>query len=374
MKLPNGSLIQSSNQIFNYPSSQNLNNEEKIVMKKLTDYLPLSLNEGLQQFHSLDEENVYFFFKDYLYVQESQCTIIPREMLNCYSNFGKNVGTLNFIKSMEYSIKSEKQILMFNNEKGSSFVLKRFSIKFNFTQEKNDEELAKLNKVEKFIEEMYKENHLVKIYNGNIHSTNHIGFNIIHLPKIKFLVTELLMEYAGVPLKEAIPIDNPSTLIFYFKQMAEILNYLEIFRIAHNDLKQDNFIIDKLPHFNLIRLIDFDIGTYEMNNLTYKTHKIYRLKGFTPGYASPEIINSTKKNFHVFENLNLWKCQTYSLGVVILEIICFFSSSNMSFDDFDHYKESEKEYEIFTKIFLDFYNSQKNIYLQNVLKIVQFCL
>ena len=220
--------------------------------------------------------------------------------------------------------------------------------------------------------------------------------NIIVLPKLNLLLVESLLTYGGEILSnneefretKRKNIEYSSQII---DQMIKLLLKLEFLGIAQNDIKPANFVIQKNNDNTFsLRLIDLDIYNFlpYFNILNLKRisdaydffddkMEISYLKGYTPVYAAPEIIqnkNSKEKNLNQQDfEIDLSKCQIYSFGIILLEFISFFELEN-NLKGFDSYKSSITEYKEIEKKIDNFYNLCKDGFIRKVIILANLCL
>lgn len=113
------------------------------------------------------------------------------------------------------------------------------------------------------------------------------------------------MEFGGNPILEIFPVSDPLVVYELFCQIIHAWNYLECYKIEHNDIKPGNILVDKIADHLVIKFIDFDIGFNE--SITIKTNKGSGYKGHTHIYASPEVITFATENITNSATINPWK-------------------------------------------------------------------
>ena len=140
-------------------------------------------------------------------------------------------------------------------------------------------------------------------------------------------------------------------VIEYTREIAAGLNHMHEQRVIHRDLKPANILITS---DGIFKLGDLGLGRI-MNTETIKTFS----KVGTPLYMAPEVINNS--NGYDF------KCDNWSLGCVIYELITLFKKINSGLYpkiDNNKYKVAAKISEALLKV-----NPEERMELDQVLKI-----
>ena len=119
------------------------------------------------------------------------------------------------------------------------------------------------------------------------YSVKPIQFNITNLPNIQMIVTELLMTYGGHPISLFFKKFSSYEIYNIIQQITKGLNYFESYKIQHNDIKDQNILIDKIVETPIIRFIDLDVG--KNISITCKFSKVADIRGYSDIYCAPEI-------------------------------------------------------------------------------------
>ena len=147
---------------------------------------------------------------------------------------------------------------------------------------------------------------------------------------------------------------------------------MESLRIAQNEIKKENILVDYVLGKLIVRYINFDIG--KIRSLTPKTTNEIGISRFTSFSSAPEIVCNSKNPQSLKENkYSPWKCQIYSLGILMLQLMGFFPTK-MNSKDFDNYKSSEEEYTLFLTIFDDYSKNISDSFMKNILSVLRICL
>lgn len=341
----------------------------RIIKIKLDQFFqsPLHIiSKREEEHHYID---LYQMSKNTLLVNISDLDIKPINMKLPFSDFSKWVENLPSFKVSElFSNGDEMQVIKYFSG-NLSYVLKRFTCYFN-SKSSNKEGV---NIIEQIIEKKYNEYSLMKIYHGCTFSVHPIAFNIIQIPKQNRIGTEILMYYGGEQFHKFFPMTDMNKLLILLVQACQALNYLQNYRIEQNDLKPANILIDENMDSIILRLIDFDIGRNE--SLTEKTQVKESPTGYTNLYASPEVLPSGNVKKVPPKEINPWKSQIYSLGVVFIEAIGFFPNE-MDIKSLDTYKISEQKYKEFINKIQKFSQSigSNESLKKNIMTILGLCL
>ena len=237
-----------------------------------------------------------------------------------YSEGFQILNTITLVRKM--TIKNyDLQVMLYKGNNDQKYVLKRLCKKVNNFLNISEEEYVEMDN---FIQNNYLEYSLMLLYNACPHSTTPIFFNILKLSEIHIIATELMMNYAGEAVSQEVFSTSSEKLYNLMCQMAIALRFLETYKIEHNDIKDTNVLFEEVFGTLVIRLIDFDVGINQ--TMTCKTGKGMGYRGFTKEYAPPEIciktsdLNPNSK----WTDINPWKAQMYSLGVLGLYLLKFF--------------------------------------------------
>ena len=138
------------------------------------------------------------------------------------------------------------------------------------------------------------------------------------LMKENKLVAEYFMEDGGLSIDRYVKSIHKSgncqaLLIDILFSSANILFYLESHKIAHNDIKMTNFVVNK--YGQNLKLIDFGTAIWSPNDTKTEYHN--KPIGFSRNYASPEVLNLENEEIPESQKrpINLWKSDIYSWGI-----------------------------------------------------------
>ena len=101
------------------------------------------------------------------------------------------------------------------------------------------------------------------------------------------------------------------------------LMYLKENEIFHCDLKPGNILFDEIGE----RFLISDFGTSGVQ----KKLGTITVRGFTPCYTSPELINGMDLNYRT--NKDLFACDIYSFGMTMLQAYLGIKNMNKEFDN-----------------------------------------
>ena len=308
------------------------NIENKTIQKvKLNDFFPNSSNEAIVQSKNSLKINFYDLNKDYLSITKlklpQNSRIRGSHQLFC--NFNHIISNLDFVSIIydtpEINFFSSEVILYQQHGSNKKFFVKRY---LHNVAEKTYEHWQPF--YENIIRTSYREYALMKLFSLCPFSVNPTDIQFAYIENYSFVIVELLMDYGGNSLKaildDSVSIDIKDTLK-YFRQLVVALNYLEINKVTHNDIKPENILLDleEDESRRRVRLIDFNIG----DNLSTVSafFESGLIKGYTPAYAAPEIAKLIKKNNK--EEINRYFSQIYSLGLVSLFMLRVFENDSM---------------------------------------------
>ena len=261
-----------------------------------------------------------------------------------YGNIGSMVGTLTFI---EFILNKEhnKQVIEYTNENNFNFILKRSVKNCNILPEHIFNDIY----MRDFINEGLKEFIISKIVSPHPAGIQAFDFKVTYIQQKHWLVTEFLMEKAGVSLTKYM--NNPANsldFVKYFTQLSSLMEHMEKEQIFYSDVKFDNCLVDTKGNF---RIIDYDVTKaegYYSSKTKVTTNKIL---GFSDGYVAPEIynpINDAKMNktIPIFQNVMPWRADIYSCGILGLCVsgaIDAVQRSNIK--DLDNYKVNPSKHQ-----------------------------
>ena len=91
----------------------------------------------------------------------------------------------------------------------------------------------------------------MNIYSQCPFSINPIDFQIIYLIRQEIIITEIYMDYGGYQIQK-FDYDKMSNVyevsLRYFYQLTNALKYMECFKIATNEIKNANVLIDNFSY------------------------------------------------------------------------------------------------------------------------------
>ena len=313
---------------------------------------------------------IYENAKKYLTIEESSSSIHPMNMHTPYSeDYISKVGNINFVSDLgSKEKKSEVQIFLYKSENSNNeFVMKRY-VHYFYPGEKD---LKELDHLEVFLRNRYIEYSLMKLYSICQHSSIPIFFNIIQVKKVEVIVTEMMMEFAGTTIMDSYPITVSQLAYEYLYQLAMAINFLQEFKIENNGIDPSNIMVKKIEEKLMIKIIDFNIGSKLSNPKESGFICATKNNSF---YWAPEQLNQNNLSESEESGLSVGKIQIYSMGVIFLQLISFFSKSNIKFEEFNKYKMSEEKYkEFFEKIDL-FQFSVIDKLMKNMVIVIKVCL
>ena len=372
-----GNTIQDSHNqpIIDMPSEKL--NEINFERENLSKLIP----ENLIVLEDLEKHphQFNFFAKafPFITVQISYEVIHPKNKKLPYTKGISLINQLRYSDQGPYTEDNEtyesKQLIFYDCGDKEKYVLKRSSYPFSLLSQQKDDVSFLMSKC---ISEKYLEYCLCKLYSASPHSISVFFFNIIVLKDISYTVTEMLMDSGGAGISNNLILSiskQPEKLYDFFVQMCDSILFLEQHKIEHNDIKIDNVLVDYVNGIPLFKLIDFDIGNNQ--SVTCKTGSGMRVKGYSPIYAAPEIIQHIKKNNDQSSiQINPWKAQIYSLGITILKLGDFFVPRYIFPKPIDDLKQSEEEYSIVLKKLNEYYKSKDDTLTKNIITIVEKCI
>ena len=287
------------------------------------------------------EEEGFFYFslhKENLEIEEVSSSLSPEDNTTHYSlNIGNSVGGLEYVN---WEVKEkEKQILILKNNKGIPFVLKR-----NVFPALVDIKTYLTNPVSQvWINKSFNEYSISKLVSAFPEGIKTYDFCISYIKNKDLIVTEFLMENAGIPLTKSMDYFYGRTdrILKALTQSSRILSYLEKLKISYNDLKLENFLLDAKQN---LRIIDYDISQTQ-GMTTLFVNQVDKVLGLTRGYASPEIINfyDRQKNHKqpTGEKVDPYRADVYSWGIMAL--VLFGKLQNNRIMEIDKYKINKEE-------------------------------
>jgi len=124
----------------------------------------------------------------------------------------------------------------------------------------------------------------------------------------------LIAEKKSRPKASAFPF---SKIQHYFKRLVNGLAFLQTVQVCHRDLKPANLLLDETTEN--IYLMDFGISEQFNVSDTEMTKKLITVGG-SPDYLSPEMYKAYKKNKNQMLEINPYKSDVFSLGLIMLEM------------------------------------------------------
>lgn len=391
----------SSQQNF-FPSQNANNNFSSLYPSNYNNFVSSSIIDNtsyLEKYNKFRSHmiNLYQINREFIKIEVSNSDENSKNRNEPYGNFsGYLFSKLTFVELFTDKNLESGKLIKLSDENGKHYVVKRFILTIDNQIQIDD--IFKYPDLDNFIGGHFLEFCLFKLFASSPHSAKVIDFKVIKITKINSLATELLMEYAGIELGQ-IKNKTPQMIFTWVEQMINALNYLECYRIEHNDIKIENFLIydydEKKQKNGIIKLIDFDIGA----NLSITRNKASGIYSYSSVSISPEkyqIISPYHDNpakidsesLIISENIskiNTWRSQIYSLGIVILCTLDFFTAQTIvTRSNIDEkYKSSIeqhnlliKEVEKFMSLKITFQKTQKDKNLMLFLKelVIKVCL
>lgn len=151
---------------------------------------------------------------------------------------------------------------------------------------------------------------------------------------------------------------NFVTIKKFFFQLIKAFAFLQSLRIAHRDIKPDNIMITREED---VVIVDFDMAEIYLNN----NDEIRTSWRGSEGYKSPEWIKVDLERAIDLErsidlDINLFKADAYSLGLVVLEMgKVFKKNENTNYEDLNGFENEVTERK--QKWFSDFKNKYRDI-------------
>ena len=193
----------------------------------------------------------------------------------------------------------------------------KYAIKTISNTKKEVEEIMREIKIWKKLEKSEKTRSLPRYYNYFEEEIN---------SKIRKTVEyHLVFDYFPQSLKDVIDDLKKKTtkyedrfpfkkLVNFSKSLIHTLAYLQTFKICHRDLKPANLMVDE--KWKGIFVIDFGESKVTRH---YKTTKFSSIVG-TREYISPELFKLLDSSDENLENLNFFKSDVFSFGLVLMEL------------------------------------------------------
>ena len=268
-------------------------------------------------------------YQEQIQVVVNPSSKIPNTNIQPYSDISKMVGQLNFTEPV--IIKPEEQILKYTNNNGFEFVFKRFAIYYTVEEEKSGD-LLKVPRIIKLLNNGLKEYYISKIVAAHPAGIIAFDFRITKLVNLKCLVTEFLMEDAGLQLTNYFNNGTITNLdcVKIFRQISNVMRYIETLQIVYNDVKLGNFLIDGKGN---IRIIDYDVSQASSAASSKTLFGVQQILGYSPGFVSPEALklyDKVKKGEQKKEDqINPWKADIYLCGILGLCLTGAITSNEM---------------------------------------------
>ena len=284
----------------------------------------------------------YEKFKENIKIEVSVSTQPPHSYQWPFSYVWKIVGQLSYEGPL--IVKMLEQLNQYRNENGCQFIMKRIVTYYTLEEEKIG--ILKLPKILDHLDKGFKEYYISKMVSAHPAGILPIDFKIVQLINSNCLVTEFLMENAGVALTQYMMKDWMKRLdpVKIFTQISNVMRYMENLQIVYNDVKLGNFLIDNAGN---LRVIDYDISQATGFAASTTLTGIQRILGFTDGFVSPEALDFAKRqklnSLKAGENINPWKADIYSCGVLGL-CLTRAIKDNGFLQTLDKYKENANDH------------------------------
>jgi len=205
--------------------------------------------------------------------------------------------------------------------------------------------------------------------------TNYYGYQK-EVNQFQQMTYQIVFDYYPHSLKSLIAEKQPSLFPFskiqhYFKRLVNGLAFLQTLQVCHRDLKPANLLLDELGEN--IYLMDFGISN-DFNVLKGgMTKRKMPIEG-TPEYFSPELYKAFKEDKKKMVEINPYKSDVFSLGLIMLEMANYsLPKKNIDFNIWEkniefEFEEMKKKYEniLITK--------EEKIEFQRFIKILRKCL
>ena len=360
--------------------SKNIPFKKNSTIQKLSKLVPYNyVNKSISTGHP-HLIDLYFIAREYLTVEVSESPNEPAKEAYPYSDQSRLYEKITRTQYLYEDDRNWLRVIEYLGESGNLYVLKRLWKPFDINNKKKEH--IHFKEIDNFIEKSYLEFGLMKLFCACPHSSMPISFNIILLKGQNLIVTELLMDHGGVTLSADF-FNDSKTAYKLFYQIVSALNYLECFKLEHNDIKDSNILLDE--NNILIKFIDFDIGINESCTLKSTKEGIIP-KGYTETFAAPEV----KKYFKMRQDnktvgkanlpkINPWYSQIYSSGILFLTLKRFFQN----YERFVYNNEIEKDPQKFKESYQKFIDQvkefgkkqeKKDLLLSNLIKICEISI
>ena len=291
---------------------------------------------------------------DYLQIFENDVRIdlnhnsfpgIPSNYKLPYSTIGDMVGNFTFEKFL-LNRDIQKQVIEYRTEKNYSLVLKRLVTMCNISDSSS---ILSNPEMREFLNSALKEFVITRIISTHPAGIIAFDFKVTFVTKQYWLITEFLMEKAGMSLSEYISDSgNKYDFIKILTQLASVMNYMESMKIYHSDIKLDNILIDSQGN---LRIIDYGVSKLGSYYSKSANKTINQISGYTNGFVPPEVYKAIEEAIKNNTDSSLpkilpWKADIYSCGIVGLCIsgaLNLFDIANIT--DLDTYKENETKHQ-----------------------------
>ena len=337
--------------------------EDKEFLSKNMN-LPKQEEKNSKHTHYVD---FYELEKMFLTYYESKSLTSPENMKSSFSNFSNQVGELKYVENLKIgkSIKYMTKTDHYENEKKIGYIVKSYWDSFDcLTASQVD-----IDNIECFLSETIKEYKLLQLSSPSPYTIHPIDFHFVFLKEQKILISELIEPYGGQSIRILFGKLDSIGILNILLQLIKALNFFECYHIDHNDIKTDNILVDfVLGKQPIIKIIDLDIANYQ--SISFNYNKGIDVKGRSPGYVAPEIL----QNLQFVDDPR--KCQIYSMGIVMLELIEFFPNKmKLSGNKFDKLKYNEEKYnKKFLNILKNYKHPNSDTMMDKIIQIIQFCI
>ena len=292
----------------------------------------------------------------------------PDDYEQCYADMDLVVGKLKFDG---WSIKSQgQQVLKFKTKSGAQLSLKRKSYRYSA----NLKDLMNDANMKSNINIGYKEYTLTKFISAHPAGIKAFDFKITKLSQQNCLVTEFLMEDAGVFLSKQLNniMQDEGKIVKLLRQSASVLRFIEMLKIIYNDIKADNFLIDNKGN---LRIVDYDVSQTIAMNYKIILKKSTVILGISKGFCSPEALRIFTKQIgsddFTESSINPSRSDVYSWG--ILGLLLMNGLDEGSLPSLDKWKKDEKLHKNLTDM-IDNIKLKDKTLLQKMKAILGSCL
>jgi len=244
-----------------------------------------------------------------------------KEKSQTYLKNDLNYNDLIYEKKPIYSGENAK-VFKANKTTSQLYVIKMTNLRLN---DNGDQINTEIQFYEKF-HLLMQSNEFFPEYHGYMKF-----ISILELISYHLILTYYPTTLRDLILKKKIS-DNFKLIKQYFYNLINILAFLQTYGIAHRDIKPENIIIDDAS--NRVFLIDFGISIKIRENNDFNG----KYSG-TMGYCAPEWRKLYYDQKEIIGNFDLIKADSFSLGLVALEMGGI--KLNMNLDRYKTYQAFE---------------------------------